>query len=67
MSMLMSIYVYLSMLDYDQKKDLNKSETLSTRCVQRQKAENSCVISPYANVQRGFFLSFLHKFAVTVL
>ena len=27
------------MLNYDQKKDLNKSETLSTRCVQRQKVK----------------------------
>ena len=29
------------MLNYDQKKDLNKSETLSIKCVQRLKEKNS--------------------------
>ena len=34
------------MLNYDQKKDLNKSETLSIKCVQRLEEKNSCVIFP---------------------
>ena len=34
------------MLNYDQKKDLNISETLSIKCVQRLEEKNSCVIFP---------------------
>ena len=37
------------MLNYDQKKDLNKSETLSIKCVQRLEENNSCVIFPNPN------------------
>ena len=39
-----------SMLSYDQKKDINKSETLSIKCVLRLEEKNSFVIFP--NVSR---------------
>ena len=41
----------MSMLNYDQNKDKNKSKTLSIKCVQRLKEKFCCVISPhYINI-----------------
>ena len=56
------------MLNYDQKKDLNKSETLSIKCVQRLEENNSCVIFPNLYIWRGNIyvqLSSLYPFYVT--
>ena len=46
------------MLNYDQKKDINKSETLSIKCVLRLEEKNSFVISP--NVKSSTPVIFLH-------